>query len=98
MAGEKRDIDSTVTPTPALTEDEEQQKPGPSDEPDSKKPKTGEKPVTDSNGNTVAPSSANNAGQKKASRSKKEKIKDAMNKVIPGDGIGSRTRSRTKGA
>ncbi|KAJ5499809.1 hypothetical protein N7453_008860 [Penicillium expansum] len=99
VAGEKRDIDSTVTPTPALAEDEEQRKPEPSDEPDTKKLKTDEKPVTNSNGTAaVAPSNADSGGQKKASRSKKDKIKDAVNKVIPGDGIGSRTRSRTKGA
>ncbi|KAJ5507690.1 hypothetical protein N7527_009833 [Penicillium freii] len=98
VAGEKRDIDSTGTPTPALAEDEGQQKPKPSDEPDTKKLKTDEKPVSDSNGTAVAPSNTENGAQKKASRSKKEKIKDAVNKVVPGDGIGSRTRSRTKGA
>ncbi|CRL17806.1 unnamed protein product [Penicillium camemberti] len=98
VAGEKRDIDSTVTPTPALAEDEEQQRPEPSDEPDTKKLKTDEKPVSDPNGTAAAPSNTENGAQKKASRSKKEKIKDAVNKVIPGDGIGSRTRSRTKGA
>ncbi|KAJ5429784.1 hypothetical protein N7491_006800 [Penicillium cf. griseofulvum] len=86
VAGEKRSIDSTVTPTPVRAGDEEQQKPGLSDEPDTKKLKTDEEPATESN------------GTKKASRSKKEKIKDVVNKVIPGDGIGSRTRSRTKGA
>lgn len=98
VAGEKRDIDSTVTPTPGLAEDEEQQRPEPSDGPDTKKLKTDEKPASDSNGTTAAPSNTENGAQKKASRSKKEKIKDAVNKVIPGDGIGSRTRSRTKGA
>ncbi|KGO64013.1 hypothetical protein PITC_012500 [Penicillium italicum] len=98
VAGEKRDIDATVTPTPALAQDEEQRKPELSDEPDTKKLKTDEQPVTESNGTAAAPSNADNGGQKKASRSKKEKIKDAVNKVIPGDGIGSRTRSRTKGA
>ncbi|KAJ5944150.1 hypothetical protein N7516_004318 [Penicillium verrucosum] len=99
VAGEKRDIDSTVTPTPALAEDkDEQPKPELSDEPETKKVKTDEKPVSDSNGTVIAPSNTENGAQKKASRSKKEKIKDAVNKVIPGDGIGSRTRSRTKGA
>ncbi|KAJ5208906.1 hypothetical protein N7449_003285 [Penicillium cf. viridicatum] len=98
VAGEKRDIDSTVTPTPTPAEDEEQQKPEPSDESDTKKLKTDEKSVSDSNGTAAAPSNTENGAQKKASRSKKEKIKDAVNKVIPGDGIGSRTRSRTKGA
>ncbi|KAJ5384567.1 hypothetical protein N7517_002478 [Penicillium concentricum] len=98
VAGEKRDIDSTVTPTPAPAEVEAQQKPELSDEPDTKKLKTDEKAATESNGTAAAPSSTENAVPKKASRSKKDKIKDAVNKVIPGDGIGSRTRSRTKGA
>ncbi|KAJ5094104.1 hypothetical protein N7456_009965 [Penicillium angulare] len=37
-----------------------------------------------------------NGDSKKAGRPKKEKVKEAVKKVIPGDGIGSRTRSRTK--
>jgi hypothetical protein len=98
VAGEKRGIDSTVTPTPVPAADKEQPKPELSDEPDTKKLKTDENLATETNGAAVAPSSTENAGQKKASRSKKEKIKDVVNKVIPGDGIGSRTRSRTKGA
>ncbi|CAG8888104.1 unnamed protein product [Penicillium egyptiacum] len=97
VAGEKRDIDSTETPAQAQAEDE-QRKPEPSDEPGTKKLKTDDKPVTDSNGTAAAPSKTENGGQKKAARSKKEKIKDVVNKVIPGGGIGSRTRSRTKGA
>ncbi|KAJ5834980.1 hypothetical protein N7447_001006 [Penicillium robsamsonii] len=98
VAGEKRGIDSTVTPTPAPAQDEVQQKPELSDEPDTKKLKAGEKPAKESNGTDAAPSNTENAGPNKTSRSKKDKIKDAVNKVIPGDGIGSRTRSRTKGA
>ncbi|KAJ5808294.1 hypothetical protein N7474_009563 [Penicillium riverlandense] len=44
----------------------------------------------------AASTSGGNHGQpKKASRPKKEKIKDALKKAIPSDGIGSRTRSRT---
>ncbi|CAI7597474.1 unnamed protein product [Penicillium glandicola] len=97
VAGEKRGIDLTVTPTPTLAEGE-QQKPNPSDEPDTKKLKTDEKPATDPNGTAAATSNTENGGQKKASRSKKEKIKDAVKKITPGDGIGSRTRSRTQGA
>ncbi|KAJ5255541.1 hypothetical protein N7505_010692 [Penicillium chrysogenum] len=97
VAGDKRVIDSTVTPTPAQPEDE-QRTIEPSDEPNTKKLKTEDKPVTYSNGTAAAPSNTGNGGQKKASRSKKEKIKDVVNKVIPGDGIGSRTRSRTKGS
>ncbi|KAJ5514156.1 hypothetical protein N7463_003708 [Penicillium fimorum] len=98
VAGEKRGIDSTVTPAPAAAQDEAQQKPELSNEPDTKKLKTDEKPAKESSGTDVAPSSTENAGPNKANRSKKDKIKDAVNKVIPGDGIGSRTRSRTKGA
>ncbi|KAJ5163552.1 uncharacterized protein N7500_005382 [Penicillium coprophilum] len=98
VAGEKRGIDTTVTPTPPLAENEEQQKPEPLHEPDTKKLKIDEKPATESNGTADGPSSTENAGQKKASRSKKDTIKDVVNKVIPGDGIGSRTRSRTKAA
>ncbi|KAJ5674179.1 hypothetical protein N7462_009618 [Penicillium macrosclerotiorum] len=45
-----------------------------------------------------APASDANGDLKKTGRSKKEKIKDAVKKAIPSDGIGSRTRSRTKGA
>ncbi|KAJ5487188.1 hypothetical protein N7530_001488 [Penicillium desertorum] len=81
---------------PAQPEDE-QRTLEPSDEPNTKKLKTEDKPVTDSNGTAAAPAKTGNGGQKKASRSKKEKIKDVVNKIIPGDGIGSRTRSRTKG-
>ncbi|KAJ5960369.1 uncharacterized protein N7479_007519 [Penicillium vulpinum] len=98
VAGEKRDIDSTVTPTLALAGDEEQRKPEPSDEPDTKKLKTDDKSAPDSNGTAGTPSHTDNGGQKKDSRTKKEKIKDAVKRVTPGDGIGSRTRSRTKAA
>ena len=91
MPGEKRGIDS------ALAEDE-QREPEPSDEPDTKKPRTDEDHVTGSNGTTAAASNTNNKVQKKASRTRKEKIKDAVKKILPGDGISSRTRSRTKGA
>ncbi|KAI3219284.1 hypothetical protein DTO027I6_1989 [Penicillium roqueforti] len=91
VPGEKRGIDS------ALAEDE-QRKPEPSDGPDTKKLKTDEDHVTGSNGTAAAASNPDNKEQKKAGRSKKEKIKDAVNKIVPGDGVGSRTSSRTKGA
>ncbi|KAJ5773943.1 hypothetical protein N7457_008839 [Penicillium paradoxum] len=96
--GEKRDIDSTVTPTPALVGGEEQQKPELLGEPGAKKLKTAKEPSTDFNGTDAGLSNVDDQIPKKASRTKKEKIKDAVKKVIPGDGIGSRTRSRTKGA
>jgi hypothetical protein len=96
VAGEKRDLDSALGSAPVSTGNKEPQDPVPSDERNAKKQKTEEKPATASNG-TEVPSGPND-GQEKASRSKKEKIKDAVNKVLPGEGIGSRTRSRTKGA
>lgn len=89
--GEKRNLDSTSTWPPAA-EEPEKSEPEPSDERDAKKLKTDEPAADKSNGAT---SGADN-GQKKASRPKKEKIKDAMHKIIP-DGIGRRTRSQTKG-
>lgn len=95
--GEKRDLDSTVTPVP-IAQDKGEEKLEPSGEPDTKKLKTDEKPVMDSNGTAVAPLKTDDGEQKKANRPKKEKIKEAVKKIIPGEGIGSRTRSRTKGA
>ncbi|KAH8426926.1 uncharacterized protein LDX57_004649 [Aspergillus melleus] len=84
--GDKRDLESTPAPTDT------------------------DKPVTDSSGpSTVAPiakkqkaddnaAAANgtraNGENKKTGRPKK--VKEAAKKVIPTDGIGSRTRSRTK--
>ncbi|KAJ5550993.1 hypothetical protein N7535_001068 [Penicillium sp. DV-2018c] len=91
--GEKRRIESTVAPVPAGTATKG---PEPLEESGSKKVKTDEATATDQNGTTAAPSKAEDGKQAKDGRSKKEKIKDAVKKVIPGDGIGSRTRSRTK--
>jgi hypothetical protein len=91
VTGEKRDLDSTLA---APTENKE---PVSSEEREAKKQKTEEKPTKESNG-TAAPSGTEEGAQRKANKPKKEKIKDAVNKIIPGDGIGSRTRSRTKGA
>jgi hypothetical protein len=93
--GEKRDIDSTVTPGPAGVATKGLE---PLEEPDTKKPRTAKEPVMDHNGTTAAPSKPEDGKQRKDNRSKKEKIKDVVKKVVPGDGIGSRTRSRTKGA
>ncbi|KAJ5130453.1 uncharacterized protein N7515_006492 [Penicillium bovifimosum] len=92
--GEKRDLDSTVTPVPAGTATNG---PEPLEGPGSKKAKTDKELVPGHNGTTAAPSKAEDEKPKKDSRSKTEKIKDAVKKVVhPGDGVGSRTRSRTK--
>ncbi|KAJ5132815.1 hypothetical protein N7448_006973 [Penicillium atrosanguineum] len=104
--GEKRDINSTAAPIAASVSDDKDEpvieKPG---EPDAKKQKTESEPVKepthqpakDTNGTAPAPATGDTNGEpKKAARPKKEKVKDAVKKVIPGDGIGSRTRSRTK--
>lgn len=90
-----------MTPTPAVAADEAPDKPESLEERDAKKLKTDEKPISDPNG-TAAVSRTDDQSLKKADQpkkeTKKEKIKDAVKKIIPGDGIGSRTRSRTKGA
>ena len=108
--GEKRDIDSTAAPVAApLSAHVSDEKDEPvienPDEPDTKKQKIESEPVKetaqgsskDTNGTAPAPATGDtNEEPKKAARPKKEKVKDAVKKVIPGDGIGSRTRSRTK--
>jgi hypothetical protein len=73
------------------------------DGPESKKQKTEQEPTKDTNGTAPAPTSTTTAPAaaapeepKKAVPSKKEKIKEAVKKIIPTDGPGSRTRSRTK--
>jgi hypothetical protein len=82
-----------------LPAENKEKAPEPSEERDPKKQKRDEKLVPTSNGNAAPAVSKNGTnGQKKEGRSTKEKIKDAVKKVIPGQGIGSRTRSRTKGA
>ncbi|KAK9850863.1 hypothetical protein MYU51_011469 [Penicillium brevicompactum] len=93
VAGEKRDLDSTLESPPAPAQDAEEPKSVPTEERGAKKQKTDEPAADKANG---AAGSATENGQKKASRPKKEKIKDAMHKIIP-DGIGRRTRSQTKG-
>jgi hypothetical protein len=85
-------------PAPAPASDE-RDKPLPekSDEPDAKKQKVDPGPSKDSNNS--APSGSvekTNGEQKKPAPTKKEKVKDAVKKIIPSDGPGSRTRSRTK--
>lgn len=61
-----------------------------------KKQKTDTKETEDRNGTagTDVPTPTTNGEKKKSGRPKK--IKDAVKKAIPSDGIGSRTRSRTK--
>ncbi|CAI7608353.1 unnamed protein product [Penicillium pancosmium] len=85
-------------PAPAPASDE-RDKPLPekSDEPDAKKQKVDPEPSKDSN--NAAPSGSvekANGEQKKPAPTKKEKVKDAVKKIIPSDGPGTRTRSRTK--
>lgn len=102
QTGEKRDFDPSTTSAavPALeTVTEDQDKPGAekSDEPDSKKQKTGKESAPQGTG--PAPAAATTApkseGPKKSARTKKEKVKEVLKKV-PSEGISSRTRSRTK--
>ncbi|KAJ5167983.1 uncharacterized protein N7482_003577 [Penicillium canariense] len=110
--GKKRDLDSRASSSPVLgTPPVAKPIAEEADEPEVKKQKTDQAPIKDTNGTTpttsaapiattssVAPTAEANEKPKKASRSKKEKIKDAVKKVISTDGIGSRTRSRTKNA
>lgn len=105
QAGEKRDLDSTAAPVSApVSEDKDKPAPEKSDEPDAKKQKTeqeptkksAEPPTKDTNGPAPTAAGAATGETKKAGRSKKEKVKDVMKKAVPTEGIGSRTRSRTK--
>lgn len=99
--GEKRDIDSTGAP---VSEDANKPAIEEPDEPDAKKQKTepepakepAQEPAKDTNGAAPAPAGDTNGEPEKATRSNKEKVKDAAKKFVPTDGIGSRTRSRTK--
>lgn len=92
VPGEKRDLDSTLSSAQTSAEDTEQPKSVPSDKRDAKKQK--KDLSTESNG--TASTTITDSGKKQTSRPKKEKIKDAVSKIIP-DGIGRRTRSQTKG-
>ncbi|CAG7980379.1 unnamed protein product [Penicillium olsonii] len=89
--GEKRDLDSSLG-SPSAAQEPKKAEPESTGDRDAKKLKKDESASSKSNGD--ATSSVD--GQKKTSRPKKEKIKDAMHKIIP-DGIGRRTRSQTKG-
>lgn len=93
QTGEKRDHGSDAGPA-----SENQDKPvaGKPDEPDTKKQKTDEKPSQEANGPKSTPAAGGSGSEpKKAGRPKKDKSKDAK-KPVTTDGIGSRTRSRTK--
>jgi hypothetical protein len=76
--------------------------PGESTEPARKKQKISDEngvvgngqPASAATGNST--SNATRNGEKKASRSKK--VKDTVKRIVQSDGIGSRTRSRTKAA
>ncbi|KAJ5287639.1 hypothetical protein N7478_003325 [Penicillium angulare] len=112
QTGEKRDLDSTTTPASvptaaSVTEDKKEPASEATEEPEAKKQKldVNAAPASDANepaeSSPVAPATTTatqdtNGDSKKAGRPKKEKVKEAIKKVIPGDGIGSRTRSRTK--
>ena len=100
--GEKRDIDSITAP---ISKDKDKPTIEKPDESSTKKQKTepeplkepAQEPAKDTNGAARAPAAGDTNGeQKKAAPPKKEKVKDAVKKVIPTGGIGSRTRSRTK--
>lgn len=87
-------------PAPAPTSaSEETDKPDSEkpDGPEAKKQKIDPESSKDANGPAPSSSSADTKdAQGKNARPKKEKIKNAVKKAIPTDGIGSRTRSRTK--
>lgn len=92
-AGEKRELE-----TPSFTNPDGVE----STEPDSKKPRTNEDAVaadsTSPNSRTekADPGQAAPQQQKKRKGGRPRKTKDTVKKSIPTDGIGSRTRSRTK--
>lgn len=96
--GEKRNIDSATTPAPAsVSEDKDEPVPEKSPQPESKKQKTNQELDDGTSGPALAAAAGDTNGvPKKAGRPKREKVKDVVKKAIPGDGIGSRTRSRTK--
>ncbi|CAL5872517.1 uncharacterized protein PFLUO_LOCUS6781 [Penicillium psychrofluorescens] len=98
--GEKRALESgSAAPVPTSgTDNPPAEKP---EEPEVKKQKIetadSDQSVTGIPAPAASTSGENHGPPKKASRPKKEKIKDALKKAIPSDGIGSRTRSRTNG-
>ncbi|KAJ5736346.1 uncharacterized protein N7483_001471 [Penicillium malachiteum] len=93
--------------TSAITDDKDHPVPDRTEEPELKKQKLEANPESslenkeDKHPNATAPATApvdnSNGDSKKAGRPKKDKVKDAFKKIIPTDGPGSRTRSRTKG-
>lgn len=96
--GKKRDIYSATTPAPApVSEHKDEPVPEKSPQPETKKQKTNQGLADDTSGSAPDTTAGDaNGAPKKAGRPKKEKVKDVVKKAIPGDGIGSRTRSRTK--
>ncbi|KAI2793075.1 hypothetical protein POX_b03122 [Penicillium oxalicum] len=96
--GEKRELEVTETPSvekqaSALVEPTVEQ----GKEHDSKKQKTEHAPSSATNGTSAATDSVEaQEVPKESSPSKKEKVKEAVKKILPTDGPGTRTRSRTK--
>jgi hypothetical protein len=90
-AGEKRELETPSTTNPGGVE---------STEPDYKKPKTNEDAVaadsTSPHSQTEKADPGQAAPQQKKKGGRPRKTKDTVKKGIPTDGIGSRTRSRTK--
>jgi hypothetical protein len=104
--GVKRDLDVTLAPGgKAEKPNAEQQQPAELEEPNTKKQKTSEGSTADAavgtNGISSPPAQNGKAIPASGSTEKKKggrprKIKDTVRKDVPTDGIGSRTRSRTK--
>ncbi|KAL2854832.1 hypothetical protein BJY01DRAFT_25113 [Aspergillus pseudoustus] len=104
--GLKRDLDVTsslASVSKAEKPDPEQQQPEELEEPNTKKQKTSEDNNTDvvaTNGTSSTPAQngkhipASTENKKKGGRPRK--ARDTIKKDVPTDGIGSRTRSRTK--
>lgn len=96
QAGDKRENPSSA---PA---NQDKAVPGESTEPARKKQKISEENGVVENGQPAFPATGNSSsnatrkGEKKAGRSKK--VKDTVKRIVQSDGIGSRTRSRTKAA
>ncbi|KAL4762744.1 uncharacterized protein BDW70DRAFT_148962 [Aspergillus foveolatus] len=90
-AGEKRELETPSTTNPGGVE---------STEPDYKKPRTNEDAVvadsTSPHSRTEKADPGQAAPQQKKKGGRPRKTKDTVKKGIPTDGIGSRTRSRTK--
>ncbi|KAJ0426048.1 hypothetical protein BJY00DRAFT_123597 [Aspergillus carlsbadensis] len=107
--GVKRDLDVTLTPGGKVekpnAEQQQPAEPAELEEPNTKKQKTSEDSTTDaavgSNGISSSPAQNGKAILASSSTEKKKggrprKTKDMIRKDVPTDGIGSRTRSRTK--